>query len=58
MTLDEQTQREFARICPSWAELFQTYKFNVMMENHFCRENLCKTGNERVGEILNIQQSV
>ncbi len=55
MTLTEQQQEDFARICPSWAEIFQTYKFNVMMESSFCKKNLCKISDEDLRDDLNIQ---
>ncbi len=58
MTLDNQTREDFARIAPKWAELYETYKFNVMMEGKFCEDNLCKQpyGDETSGN-LDIQSS-
>lgn len=42
MTLSAQVQKDFTKISPKWAELYQTYKFDVMMHSRFCKDNLCK----------------
>ncbi len=52
---------DFARISPKWAEMYQTYKFQVLIDNTFCKDNLCKSGDDRSDmsdELLNMNNSV
>lgn len=59
MTLSVQLQRDFAKISPKWAELYQTYRFNTLMNSTFCKDNLCKIvdyNSENEDNILSIME--
>ena len=47
---------DFAKISPKWAEIYQTYRFGVMMNDKFCIDTLCKT--KKNGLNLDIKNSI